>query len=95
MLGASDGAEGKKSPENQMRKRVTEDEHFLWQIQTKKQQQNNRKETLRVKEQKLSKHSVHDKEKIGNIPGGVRRRRRRRMREAFREMDLGKRNSDE
>lgn len=48
-----------------------------------------KKKTLREKEQKLSKHSVQDREKFGNIPEGARRRRRRR-REAFEETDLGR-----
>lgn len=43
---------------------------------------------LREKKQKLSKHSVHYREKFEKIPGGVRRKRRRSRRESFREMDL-------
>lgn len=57
--------------------------------QHKKHQKKRRKEMLREKEQKLSKHSVHDREKFGNIPEGARRRRRKR-REAFEETDLGR-----
>lgn len=76
--------EGKKSQEKKVREREREGENY-WEDEDKKLHKITTKKETPREEQKLSKHSVLERENFGNIPGRAKRRR-----EPFGEMDLGR-----